>query len=527
MKYFDSFAFLGKRQLESEEELWTKSDVIELMDRCGIDAALVYHTMARDYAPIFGNQELIKILKEEPRLFGCYVAMPHFTGEMPPPDVWLEDFNKNKFKAVKIFPQTHKFEVNSYSLDLMLNMLQAEKIPLLVDITEINFGALEFMATRYPRLPILVQKLYWDQSRQLIPLFAKLNNIHIEFSSYQGFCLPDWFWKQFGAERLLFGSEMPIKTPGAARSLIDYADISEKDKQLIAAGNLMRLLNVKELPPFEFKPRDQIISQAITGKPIDKVEIIDAHSHVGYDKFQGAAMVFMPEADPENQRKKDRRLGIQKTCVSTWIGIWHDSVLGNMQMEEIRQKFPDHYIPYLTIDPTFLTDAEIKTTIQKYHGNLKYPGLKPYFPRNHYPLTGPQYHQWFQYGNDHKLFALIHYDAPTTYNDIDKLAPKYPDLFFLVAHSGCSYTAASRVIQLAKKYKNVYAELTFTSVLSRVVEILCREITADRVLFGADTPMRDPAPQVGWVVYANLTFEEKKKVLGENMRKILMRAGWK
>jgi predicted TIM-barrel fold metal-dependent hydrolase len=198
-----------------------------------------------------------------------------------------------------------------------------------------------------------------------------------------------------------------------------------------------------------------------------------------------------------------------------------------MQMEEIRQKFPDHYIPYLTIDPTFLTDAEIKTTIEKYHGNLKYPGLKPYFPRNHYPLTGPQYHQWFQYGNDHKLFALIHYDAPTTYNDIDKLAPKYPDLFFLVAHSGCSYTAASRVIQLAKKYKNVYAELTFTSVLSRVVEILCREITADRVLFGADTPMRDPAPQVGWVVYANLTFEEKKKVLGENMRKILMRAGWK
>jgi len=39
--------------------------------------------------------------------------------------------------------------------------------------------------------------------------------------------------------------------------------------------------------------------------------------------------------------------------------------------------------------------------------------------------------------------------------------------------------------------------------------------------------MRDPAPQVGWVIYANLTFEEKKKILGENMQKILKRAGWK
>ncbi len=527
MKYFDSYAFIGKRPLESEEELWTKSDVMQLMDRCGIDAALVYHTMARDYAPAFGNQELLGILKDEPRLFGCYVAMPHFTGEMPPPDVWLKDFKKNNFKAVKIFPSTHKFEVNSYTLDPMLNLLQAEQIPLLIDITETNFAALEFLATRYPQLPILVQKLYWDQSRQFIPLFARLKNLHVEFSSYQGFCMPDWYCKQFGPERLLFGSEMPIKTPGAARSLIDYADISPADKELIAAGNLMRLLKVTALPPFEFKPSDQIIEQVITGKPITKVEIIDAHSHVGYDNFQGADRIFMPNANPENQAKKDLRLGIKKTCVSTWIGIWHDSVLGNIQMEHIRQKYPDHYIPYVTIDPTFLSNDEIKSTINTYHGKLKYPGLKPYFPRNRYPLTGPQYHQWFQYGNDHKLFALIHYDVPTTYSDIDKLAPKYPDLIFLLAHSGCSYTVANRVIQLAKKYKNVYAELTFTSVLSKVVEILCREIGADRVLFGADTPMRDPAPQLAWVVYANLTFEEKKKILGENMKQILKRAGWK
>jgi predicted TIM-barrel fold metal-dependent hydrolase len=43
------------------------------------------------------------------------------------------------------------------------------------------------------------------------------------------------------------------------------------------------------------------------------------------------------------------------------------------------------------------------------------------------------------------------------------------------------------------------------------------------VLFGTDQPMRDPIPQFGWMAYSHCSFEEKKKMFGQNMRKIIRR----
>ena len=47
---------------------------------------------------------------------------------------------------------------------------------------------------------------------------------------------------KFGAERILFGSSLPYGAGSAAVSMITYANISEEEKELIASGNLERLL---------------------------------------------------------------------------------------------------------------------------------------------------------------------------------------------------------------------------------------------------------------------------------------------
>jgi predicted TIM-barrel fold metal-dependent hydrolase len=44
-----------------------------------------------------------------------------------------------------------------------------------------------------------------------------------------------------------------------------------------------------------------------------------------------------------------------------------------------------------------------------------------------------------------------------------------------------------------------------------------------KVLYGTDAPMRDPRPQLGWVAYADISIEDKKKILGENMQRIMDR----
>ena len=70
---------------------------------------------------------------------------------------------------------------------------------------------------------------------------------------------------------------------------------------------------------------------------------------------------------------------------------------------------------------------------------------------------------------------------------------------------------------------NVYAEITYTSVTNGVIEFLVEAAGEDRVVFGSDQPMRDPRPQLGWVVWADLPAEVRAKVLGGNFQTILDR----
>jgi predicted TIM-barrel fold metal-dependent hydrolase len=79
---------------------------------------------------------------------------------------------------------------------------------------------------------------------------------------------------------------------------------------------------------------------------------------------------------------------------------------------------------------------------------------------------------------------------------------------------------------MVDRYPNVDAQLTFTNVTNGVIEYLVDRCGADRVMFGTDTPMRDPRPQVGWLVFTRLSEPQKRLVFGENFRRLLERVTW-
>ena len=95
-----------------------------------------------------------------------------------------------------------------------------------------------------------------------------------------------------------------------------------------------------------------------------------------------------------------------------------------------------------------------------------------------------------------------------------------------MAHTGGSFTDARKGIDIALKNPNVSLEITLTAVTYRVIEFMVEHVGADRVLFGSDQPMRDPIPQFGWMAYSHCSLEEKKKMFGLNMRRILRRVRW-
>ena len=519
LTYFDCHAVVGKRGEKDPAQIWRTEDLLQEMQHCGISGALVYHGLAREYDCAYGNRLLLDELEKSPRLFGCWVVLPHHTGEMPPPRQLIAEMQSHDVRAAKLCPTYHRFAFDRYTCGPLLDALAEEGLPVLMHIAELGgrYEALTEFCLLYPGLRLIVQGASWGQERFIFPLMERCENVYIEFSTFQANGILEIMSRRFGAERLLFGTEAPVKSIGAARAFVDYAQIPAAQKAAIAGGNLARLLGVRPPKCDPASGSDSIVSRAQAGQPLDDMLVIDAHAHVGHLGAQGVGPIPMPEADIDHMIAKNRLLGIDKVCISSWLGIYPpDAEAGNDVTKQAIDRYPDDVVGYATIDPTYTDD--IAAEIERCYETYGFKGVKPY-PRNGLPFDSPEYTPWWEYANERRLFALMHGGLP----QVEKLSEAYPEISFLLAHSGGSYKTARQNCALAEKRQNVYLEITLTPVPLGVIELMVSEVGAERVIFGTDAPMRDPRPQFGWLAYARIPEADKRKIFGENMKHIIDR----
>ncbi len=276
---------------------------------------------------------------------------------------------------------------------------------------------------------------------------------------------------------------------GAARSFIDYAEVTDEEKQLMAGGNLARLCGVSLPAAVEVK-NEEIARQAAEGKPLD-VFVFDSHTHFLEDGGNCGASYPMVRGDLANMEALSDAMGVDEYAVAPWLGIWTDCEEGNKIALDMAKRSSRVY-GYVLVNPTYGTDVEKEA--YHYHIEEKMPAMKMFYSRCGIRYNGPIFDPLYKIANENHLFALMDSGG-------------YP-----------SYLADME--EVAKKYPNVYLQLTFTSVPEGLIEYLCEEGLADKTLYGTDAPMRDPRPQLGWVAFANISTEDKKKILGGNMRKI-------
>ena len=68
---------------------------------------------------------------------------------------------------------------------------------------------------------------------------------------------------------------------------------------------------------------------------------------------------------------------------------------------------------------------------------------------------------------------------------------------------------------------NVYLETCSSFRSPGVIERLVMEAGADRVIFGSDTPLMGPRCQIGKILTAKISDQEKRLIIGENACRIL------
>lgn len=514
--YFDSNVCIGKRGKKHHREIWKSEDILSAMDRAGIAGALVYAGWARDYAPGYGNERLYEELAKNDRFYGCYVIAPGYTGSFLKPDEFISDMKNKRMVATKMFPQTHIFSPCEDVMGEYYSELEKNHIPLLIDKEQISWQELSIILSEHKDLNILLQGTDWADFHNLCAYMKKYPNLYTDLSRTQANFAVEIIAKKFGAERVCMGSGLPLMSPGAARTFIDYAGISDSEKQLMAGGNLARLCNIPLPTQVEVK-NDEIALEASAGKPIS-VPVFDSHAHFLEDGGNCGGGFSMVDGDLQHMSMLSDIMGVDEYCVAPWLGIWTDSEAGNIIASDMAKRDKRVY-PYVLIDPNYVTDIEQEA--YHYHIEEKMPAMKMFYSRTGVRYNDPVYEPWFKIANENHLFALMDSGSyPTYLSDMEELAERYPNISFFLDHAGRNFACAESYAQLAKKYDNVYLQLTFTSVPEGLIEYLCEEGLADKTLYGTDAPMRDPRPQLGWVAFANISVEDKKKILGGNMRKI-------
>ncbi|MHB8578276.1 MAG: amidohydrolase family protein [Ignavibacteriaceae bacterium] len=521
--YFDSFAFVGKRMGSLQNGIYKLNDVASEMERCGINGALLTHTFSRDYDPLVGNRILADESGRWENYVTCYVLRPDDLGEFPDIGAYLNAYN---VRAVKLYPKTQMYGFDEFTCGKIFENLERREIPLLIEggrsfvpsFNQTSIEELNRVCAAHPKLKVVLQGSRWDGMREVFFLMKKHSNLMLEFSSQQVNHGIEFFIENFGAGRLLFGTQFPMMSIGAARAFIDYSDISDSAKERVAGRNLAELLGV-EIPECisDKGMDDRILVTVKAGKPLVEFNIIDAHAHI---VPEGEHVAYSPIlfSGANDMVKGDARLGIQRACVSDWLAIWLDHERGNEGTYDAVCRYPQHFVGYGAFDPNYVQDWEDE--LKLWFKQRRFQGIKPYYPRNEVPYNSEKWKELFSFGDLHRLFVLLH-PSDHFVAEAEEVSHKYPGLRLLLAHSGMNFKHASEVCELAKLRENVYLELTFTDVPDGVIEFIVSQVGSEKVLFGTDQPMRDASPQFGWVAYSRISEEDKTRILGTNMNKIL------
>jgi len=248
-KYFDCDILLG---LPRVPLAWVRPDLHDLlaeMKRLDISKALVRHRACIEVSPNMGNRMLMEEISGSDSLMPVWMFSPEGTGRKPGLKEIIGKMFKEKNRAAWMRPVEDNFSLEPWCSGRIIKILEEVRIPLFLSFDDISGRELHEILKGYPNLPVIVLRApRMGRNEILYPLLRCHHNLYVAvtpfYSVYQGI---EDLCKEFGSERLVFGTGYPEVEGGVAVCMLNYADISNSDKDLIARGNLERLLEEVKL----------------------------------------------------------------------------------------------------------------------------------------------------------------------------------------------------------------------------------------------------------------------------------------
>jgi predicted TIM-barrel fold metal-dependent hydrolase len=246
---------------------------------------------------------------------------------------------------------------------------------------------------------------------------------------------------------------------------------------------------------------------------IDGQRIIDFHGH------QGRWDWLMQDDDPERMLASMDAVGIDQACL---FNIFHTDVrVGHAALAKFIQRYPDRFIGFAYATPRCVGDMVDET--RRALDDLGFAAIKIYPPYGNILLTDRQWEPLFELANRRGMAVISHAGIEPSCEPkyFDEIAPRYPNAKLVIGHGGNVEPQRSQAIAAAARWPNVYIETCSTYRQPNVIEQYVAGAGAEKILYGSDMPLMDPRCQIGKIITADLSDEQKKLILGGNAMRLL------
>lgn len=524
LTYFDACSYLGRHGRMQPGQPVTPEALLAEMDHFGIHEALVVDVISAEVSPRSGNERILELTRDHPRLHPAWAALSPYSKELAPPEELIARMRREGVGALYLFYETFFQPLTDWALGPLLEAMQAAGVPLFLcpnkgigvwqtDMTP--WDDLVELCRRYPSLPVVTTeyRVYGGQ-RPAYAALAACPNLHVDLTSWWLHKSIEFLVGEFGAERLVWSAQLPVRTPASPLMQLNYSELAEEQLALIAGGNMRRLLSwnepVEPAPAVAFPaPVDALHGAARDRRSLREETFLDCHGHWG-----DASPRHVLHDTLDTVLAEMDKFGVRQVCIFSLGGVMGDETYGNDRVAEIVAAHPDRFVGFTLVNPhrgEALMREELEKGRERGMRGIK---LIPHYQG--YPEDGPMIDVACAYGDEHGLLMLNH--SWGTPENIERLVAAYPRACFITGH------ANDQLGHLTPRYPNLFI-CTCPFLGWRDAERFVAIYGADRILFGSDLMDLPVAWGLGQVLYARLPEADKRKILGENLRGLLAKYG--
>jgi predicted TIM-barrel fold metal-dependent hydrolase len=240
--------------------------------------------------------------------------------------------------------------------------------------------------------------------------------------------------------------------------------------------------------------------------------VLDGHGHVG--EWPHGANFDTPEQAAEGAERMMDAYGVDATCVLAggyWMTNGADYRMGNDFLLACVRLLPERLIPFAHFNPNDDRAGLVGELQRMVDSGVR--AIKLINAYQGYPGDGPNLMALYEFAQRHRMIVLNHYWSE---EELRTITARFPELILIRAHGGAS--------SLSKELTTVYDNIWSLWPLGRIEQGIQR-YGPEKILFGSDAFMNDPAVGLGMVVYADIPDSAKRAVLGLNMARLLEGAG--